>query len=202
MKQAFIYYILIILTACNSDKKQDAKFKDTINQTLFADTTSNEKKPEKTVISFLKWYRDNLKNIHKIELVNNSNNVVYDSTKFYSVNFDNTEIYLSKFKNSGYVSDKYIGTWRLYFKQCESNFKTSPENDGPPSGFDFDFVMCSQEYDEDLANIDKVKIENYQADNTKAKLTLEFPSNMKLSYWLTKQNGNWLIDDIQNKIDR
>src|ERR1035437_9904288 len=84
----------------------------------------------RTVLSFLKWYKNNYENIYKIETVNNipsSSN--YDSTKFYSVNFEGTENYLKYMKSSGYISDKYLDYWRAYFKKCDDDFKKNPVND-------------------------------------------------------------------------
>ena len=154
--------------------------------------------PSTTVLSFLKWYSVNLKSVGNINMVNNNGNTIVDSTKLYSVNFDSTEKYLSVSKKSGFISDKYINQWREHFKQVDEDFKTNPQYDGPPEAFDFDLVMCSQEYDDDLKNIDKATIINQQKENNACVLTLKFLSGMKLEYHLTNNNNKWEIDEIKN----
>jgi len=188
----FFFYI-----ACSPSEKREGQV-DRSSSNNELSTIQNNEQAENVVINFLKWYRDNYKNIDKINLVNNSEHAIYDSTKFYSVNFEATEKYLSIFKKSGYISDKYIDQWRQYFKKCEEKFKRDPENDGPPSGFDFDLVMWSQDYDEDLADLNKVNLSIQKLSNYQCNVIAAFESGMKLRYSLTQVNRRWLIDDIQN----
>lgn len=131
MKRYSIIASLIFIAACSSSDKQI-------------------KEPSETVISFLKWYTENMKTVGNINMVNNNGNMIVDSTKLYSVNFDSTEKYLAALKKSGFISDKYISKWREHFKEVDSDFKANPQYDGPPEAFNFDLIMCSQEYDDDL----------------------------------------------------
>tara|TARA_R110000868_G_scaffold173512_2_gene409651 strand:- start:1188 stop:1811 length:624 start_codon:yes stop_codon:yes gene_type:complete len=146
---------------------------------------------------FINWYGKNQTKLSKIELVNNSRNEINDTTKFYSVNFENTEKYLAEFKKSGLFSEKYIESQRKYFKNCESDFKAEPENDGPPSGFDYDIVMKSQDFEiEEL--IRDLKVKNLIVTEKTAKLTADFGIYYKLNLTLSKENEVWKIDDIVN----
>lgn len=198
MKQLMIIvYFLTILTAFSCYKKSGQKI-DKTNTTVSTIKNIVDQEPVKTVKEFLKWYRDNEKRLGTFGMVNNCS-TIYDSTKYYSVNFKSTEKYLTEMKKSGFISDKYINKWRQYFKKCETDFKNNPQFDGPPEGFEYNFVMWSQEYEEDLANIDKSKIIKQKIDRNKSNLTLEFPSNTKLIYWLTNENNKWFIDDIENE---
>ena len=180
MKILLLLSFLFFFSACSSPEKK-------------------EQQPEKVITYFLNWYKDNMHSLGKIELVNNSNNTTYDSTKFYTVNFDSTEKYLTAFKKSGFVSGKYIDQWRQYFKRCDDQFKKNPQNDGPATGFEFDFVMWSQDYEEALDNLDKMNFSDKEIKNDHCIVTANFSSGMKIKYWLTLENGKWLIDDIQNK---
>ena len=146
---------------------------------------------------FINWYGKNQTKLSKIELVNNSQNEIIDTTKFYSVNFENTEKYLNEFKKSGLFSEKYIESQRKYFKDCESNFISEPENDGPPSGFDYDIVMKSQDFEmEEL--IRDLKVTNLNVSGKTAKITADFGEYYKLNFLLSKENEVWKIDNIIN----
>jgi hypothetical protein len=146
---------------------------------------------------FINWYGKNQTKLSQIELVNNSRGEIIDSTKFYSVNFENTEKYLTEFKKSGLFSEKYIESQRKYFKDCESDFIAEPENDGPPSGFDYDIVMKSQDF-EIKELIRDLKVKNLTVTEKTAKLTADFGIYYKLNFTLSKENEVWKIDDIIN----
>jgi len=156
-----------------------------------------ENKSSKIVVSFLKWYKKNHSKIHSIELVNNVHwDRENDSTELYSVNFDGTEKYLLTLKSSGFISDLYLNKWREYFKEKEEEFKKYPQFDGPPDGFQFDFVLWTQIVDETLHMIDYYKfIEVFESD---MKANVKIDIMMKLNFSLSKQKEIWLIDDIEN----
>jgi hypothetical protein len=135
--------------------------------------------------------------LDSISVVNNANEEVYDSTKFYSVNFEATEKYLRGLKESGYVSKEYLNYWRKYFKQAEEQFKANPQNDGPPEGFEYDFVLLSQDVDKDLANTNKAKVVSNVIQNSKATVVLQMASGQKLRYFLSKQAHSWQIDKVE-----
>ena len=186
---------LAILTSCSNNSKNENETNNTINQ---EDTVRRNQELTKTVINFLNWYKANHSRLSSIELVKNSNNEVFDSTKFYTVDFEATDRYLSELKKSTCISEAYLNKWRDYFKTCEANFKKNPQNDGPPDGFEYDLVMLSQEYDDDLNNINKALIDIKPASNSTFLVTCKFPSSMTLGYTLAKENDHWLISDIQN----
>ena len=115
MRNVGCYLIIIFgLISCNNQKNKISN--ETNNTAKHATNESKDfdKEPYKTVINFLKWYKENYKEINKFELVDNVglNN---DTTKFYSVNQGQTEMYLQKMKSSGFISILYIFT-RKYNK--------------------------------------------------------------------------------------
>lgn len=191
MRLNFFFLIFIFsttvpfFTSCNNNATI------TNNQT---DNYSLDKQPAKTIIDFLKWYRIN----QDIQggLVNNADGKTLDSTKFFSVNFEGTEKYLSQLKSTGFISEKYLDKWREYFKKCEDDFKKNRYNEPPIEGFDYDFIMLSQEFDEDLKNVEKSKIVSQSILNDNAIIKIYFPNGNKLIYKLTKHADKWIIDDI------
>lgn len=159
--------------------------------------------PVKVIFSFLKWYNDNHLNLTDNLVLNSWGSEKWDSTKYYAVNFPETEKYLSTLKSTGFISETYISQWRNYFKKCEEEFIKNPEKDGPPSGFDYDFIFHSQmspyysnlKQDED--SLTQSSVISKRIQNSKAKITIVFPSKDKYEFQLTLVNDNWLIDDIQ-----
>ena len=179
MKYSTLVFFLIFVSSCSFNNKQVPE-------------------PSDRVVEFLKWYKTNINTVGRINMVNNNGNALVDSTKLYSVNFDSTEKYLSLLKRSGFISDKYMNKWRKHFTQADKDYKSNPQFDGPPEAFDFDLIMCSQEYDDDLKNIDKARVVDEVTNSVNSVLTFEFPSKMQLEYTLSNNKGKWEIDDIQN----
>jgi len=152
------------------------------------------KEPVKTVVDFLKWYRENHEKISKIQMVNMP--PVEDTNSFYTVNFEEIEGYLTLLKKSGFVSDRYLQQWRDYFKKASKKLEENPMNDGPPGGFEFDFVLWTQEIDETLEAVNDPKLISSKITQNKAVVKIDIL--MRLEFKLSKQNGKWRIDDIQN----
>jgi|GEM_PF-2021402 hypothetical protein len=150
--------------------------------------------PVNRVMDFLQWYAIHLPALNKIEMVNTAANG--DSTKFYSVNFPGTEKYLSEMSSSGFVSNVYLDSQRAYFKRCNDSLLKNTQNDGPPYGFDYDLVMFSQEYDEDLAHLEKARIKFQEVKGNTATLTLTFSTKQQLQFSLKKKGGKWMIEKI------
>ena len=152
------------------------------------------KEPVKTVVDFLNWYRENYEKISKIQMVNMPS--FKDPNSFYTVNFDEIEEYLIFLKTSGFVSDKYLQQWRDYLKKAGIKLEQDKVNDGPPEGFEFDFVLWTQEIDETLEAINDPKL--ISSKITRNKAVVKIYILMRLEFKLSKQNGKWRIDDIQN----
>ncbi len=144
---------------------------------------SSQDKPETVVYKFFKWYFDN--KINEMELTNwNDPNM-----KFYRVNFTATENYLKKIQTTGFASKAYIDHWRTYFKKCDEAFLKEKQNDGPPMGFEFDFVTNSQEKPEKVLASDFKLLE---IKGTKARVNY----GGYLAYLLQLEEGKWKITGI------
>jgi hypothetical protein len=154
------------------------------------------KQPANTVLNFLRWYRAHINQIKKIEMVKHSANP--DSANYYVINEAATEQYLNEMQKSGFVSDNYIARWRMYFKKCNEDLKKTPQTESPVKGFDFDFVMFSKDSEDDLVRIEKSTVEHQHITNDEGSITVGLPTVGRLRYWITKQDGKWLIDDIKD----
>jgi hypothetical protein len=196
-----IILFLAHLISCNSQTSTaSALTSDTVvqQQAIQVDTVQAVQEPEVVAKAFLEWYRYNRDKLSSFQLVNNANGETFDSTKFYSVNFQATDKYLQAFKESGFVSSLYINNWKDYFVKADNQFKANPQNDGPPENFDYDFVLQSQEIDEDLENISTTKTFSKSIQGDAAILILTLPSEQKLKIKLSRNSQKWLIDNIES----
>jgi hypothetical protein len=190
--------IWFVLAACSSADKTKMP---ALGNNFAVDATppSDEafnKQPAGTILNFLQWYRSNVTQIKQIELVNHSTNP--DSSNYYVVNADGAEQYLDAFQKSGFVTDNYIDKWREYFRKCNDNLRKSPQTETPVKGLDFDLVMLSKDYKEDLTRIEKSTVEWQNVSNDVGSITVGLPSAGRLKYKIIKQDGKWLIDDIKD----
>src|SRR5687767_3694522 len=107
MKKYFVFILLVMGCSAPSEKED----------------------PLQTVKDFLNWYGIQYKEANSFRLVNQG------SGENYSVNFEETEKFLTYMKSSGFVSEAYLNDFRSYFKDAEQTFKKDPINEGPPPGF-------------------------------------------------------------------
>lgn len=162
---------------------------------LNSENPSIRKQPAKTIIDFLHWYRTD-QTINTFELVDNTDNTPFDSTRFYAVNFTETEKYLGALKATGFVSEKYRNHWRAHFKTCAQILRENPANDGPPEGFEYDFIMLSQDYEDDLKDLDQAKVLIQFVFEKRAYIKIRFPHGNILTYELVRAGNRWEIDRI------
>ncbi|AEV97315.1 hypothetical protein A4D02_16890 [Niastella koreensis] len=155
-----------------------------------------KKQPAGTILSFARWYRSNVNELKKIELVKHSSNP--DSAQYYVVNTEGTEKLLGALQQSGFVTDSYINRWRAYFRKCNDNLRKTPTTQAPVEGLDFDLVMLSKDYDEDLNGFEKSTVDNVKLSDDKGSITVGLPTVGRLKYWVTKQDGKWQIEDIKD----
>jgi hypothetical protein len=188
----------VLLAACSSAEKPNMPAignNYSVNATPPADEAF-KKQPAGTIMNFLRWYRANVHQLKKIELVKHSSNP--DSSMYYVVNDAGTEQLLAALEQSGFVTDSYLNRWRAYFKNCNDNLRKTPVKEAPVPGLDFDLVMLSKDYEEDLAGIEKSTVENQKVANDEGSITIGLPTVGRLKYWISKQNGKWLIEDIKD----
>lgn len=190
--------LLLIVTsiiAYSNKKTENGKTKNVGLRFATFDTIPNRISPDRIIIAFLEWYRDNEDSLHQIQLLTGG---LDDTATFYSVNFKETERYLSELKKSGYLSDTFLDELRKHFDQTNKYLKQHPQNDGPAPGFEADLIMKSQDYMDVWENLANVKVIDKKIDGSKAFVKLLFTSNYKTKYYLTIYKEKWLIDRIDN----
>ncbi len=191
MKIRILYGLLLVGAACANPRGSAVKA-----PTASQATPAPEKNdPARTAVAFLKWYRDHLSELNRIRLVNQPGSGG-DSTQVYSVNHAGTEAYLAALERSGYVSRRYLDAWREYFRQGDQSFRADPQSEGPPRGFDYDFVFQSQDYMTELTQMEQLTATPLPAAPGQATLLVAFPTGHQLRFWLAAAGNAWLIDRI------
>lgn len=188
---------LTCFSSCqNKEAKLGVALKDSEKAMVLTEPNEKDNYDEtvNTVITFLTWYKEHYKEANKFSLVDNEG-FVNDSGKYYSVNFTETESYLKFLNGSKMLSERYINQWRNYFTEKGQYLKATPQNDGPPYGFEFDFVLLTQEIDETLEAIHAPTIVNLKKSETISVVDIDIV--MRLSFTLSKYQGKWLIDKIE-----
>ncbi len=179
--------LLIIISSCasNATEKSDKK--------VTTETNVTTMDSYKTVVNFLKWYKTNydVANNYQYKLTGRKDTVNNSIGNFY-VNFDETEKYLQKIKSSNYISDKYLNKWRAYFKECQEDFNKDIHD--LPSGFEYDFILITQDVWLDGINSPKLISENELENTANVKIDI----GMRLEFNLSKIDGIWKIDNISN----
>jgi len=162
------YVLLLLLISCGApSEKQD---------------------PQQTVKDFLTWYGVHYKEANSFGLVNQGDSVNY------SVNFEETEKFLSYLKSSGFVSDSYLNVLRRKFIEAQVMYEKDPINEGPPTGFNYDIILWTQEPDLVIEKGKNPILISSEIHDDSATLRLEL--YMKLQFDLSKKNQKWLIDRI------
>lgn len=160
-----------------------------------------ENSPEASVIKFLKFYNSHLEDVSNFRFVNDIN--PDDTTDFYKINYDQTEKYLDLLKSSGYISDSYIKSQKQFFKNCDTKYRETHQNDGPPENLDVDLVMnANADYEEELSTLDSIKVIKSEISGNRAKVILQFIYNDRKQYDMSLNNKTWQIDKIANIFEK
>ncbi len=195
MKNLGYLIIFLFLSSCLNQENKTENEKQVENVIAENDST----KLNETSIKFFFWYKSNYDKLNALQLVNNADLKNLDSTKYYSVNFKNAATYLNEFKKSGFVSQNFIENEQKYFKECEKNFKENPQNDGPAEGLDYDRIVYSPEFIEDVITKETIKSKAIKIDKESAVVEVELNYQQKLILTYRKENGNWKIENIMPK---
>lgn len=154
--------------------------------------------PEKTVREYLHWYTANHNKLptNFVEKVGGQ-----DTTGYYAVNFQVTENWLTAVRKSGLLSKTYLQHWRSYFKQYADTMHLHRQNDGPASGFEYDFLMLSQEADVRATELQAGTFTTRMTSATSAIVVALGPQHEGwregLTFKLTQAaTGKWLIDAV------
>lgn len=157
-----------------------------------------ESSPEKTVREYLNWY-----STHYDKLPTNlvKYPTSHDPSGYYAVDFHATESWLTSVRESGLLSEGYLQHWRSYFKQYADTMRLHHQNDGPAPGFEYDFLMLSQEADTKLTELQAGIFTTRLVSGTSATVAALGPQHdgwrEGMTFELTKSaTGQWQIETM------
>lgn len=176
----YLMAILMGLVACDGKTTTTEGNGQDSTQTETADAPG----PDKVVLDFLKWYKQNEAAFAKIETVKQEEGQPQE------ISPEGTEEYLAKLKSSGFISDAYLDAERAEFKKLAADYAADPQTDGPPAGFDYDRVLLAQDWND----LDQTKITGMSQDGFKAEVKADIGGILKIS--LSQVGGHWAIDKI------
>ena len=150
--------------------------------------------PITIVQNFLGWYKDHYRRLYKYKMT------YIDTAGNYRVNIKDCNAYFNEILASGYVSQEYRRLWSDYCTSQDEKFIISPQNEGPPEGFDMDLVLHTQEPDEVTQNYKnfKYKVDKINASNAVILVDTNWPDWVYV-FELSKTKDRWCIDYISIK---
>jgi len=157
------------------------------------ETFSIDKEPVKSTINFLGWYQSKYDNVLSINLINS---VQGDTTVYYTLNNDSTNKYLDLFEEGGFVTDQFLNGWRTKFLEMENHLNEDPQNDGPPFGLEYDWVLLTQELEETFIALKDPKVIRVRQNGRHAFVDLNIM--MQLRFNMVFIEDRWLVNGIEN----
>lgn len=175
------------LTSCRQQDTPSAKayFKGTVSPAL------NQQVLEERVHDFFDWYTDHVDSLVNIQLVDNSG---VEDTGLYRVNFDSTNAYLRILSAAGIFTHGYIEDKDAYFHLCDAKIRQDSMRTETPYGFDADFILLSQEYEEDISNFSEAIFSNYAETENGASIDVTIVYTLRIDFVI--QGDRLLIDKI------
>jgi len=144
------------------------------------------------IIKFLQWYKVNLHKANSFPILTK------DSAGNYMIDKVAYTNYLIFLKSSKCISAKYIGYWQTYFDDKAVELQKNPIQSDIPEGFDFDFVLITQEPDIVLNQLNSVQYKTASINNTVALIDLKWPGKdpMEYQFEMYKGKDGWQIGYI------
>ena len=171
--------------------RADTMHKAIANQTVAVSAVPKDSvSAARAVVNLLSWYKNHIDSASRIILVDQK------PGKPYSVNFKNGEKYLAYLRSSHLLTDTFLNEWRIYFRERQQGFQLTHQNEGPPTGFEYDLVLLSQDVDMQLKSLKKLKITKVKVQKDRASVEFDLLANYECK--LVRKNGVWLINEILN----
>ena len=193
---ALAIVLLLLLTGCEAptSREQHPPLPEAIS--VAATEPARDTAAAATVRRFLDWYTSHTDSLSTSRFVTDA-----DSLTPYAVDFAGTDKWLQQVQRSQLVSSTYLHQWRAYFRRYADSLRLHPQYDGPPDGFEYDFIMLSQEPDEVAAELKAGTFQTLpQADNrVRVQVTGVQHDGWRagMRFSLTHQpSGQWLIDSM------
>ena len=147
---------------------------------------------QKVITKFLQWYKINLHKANSFPLL------IKDSAGNYMVNKKAVSDYLNFLKRSKFISGKYIAYWQTYFNDKAAELKNHPVQSDMPEGFDFDFILITQEPELVLNQLSRLKFKTVSINRSVALIGVTLPSDKSVQYEfeMYKVKDDWQIGYI------
>jgi hypothetical protein len=195
--RTFQYYTILVATcistsfyACNNSAPL-TEFRNDRKEIILA-PENDSTQVQTSIVSFLQWYKLNIGKTNKFSILIN------DSNGYFKVNRKAYTGYLDFIKSSSFVSDRYIDYWKIYFADKEDYLANQSIKTYVPEGFDFDFVLVTQEPELVLNNISNINFNLVSMNDTVALVALSLPGNDSITYEFEMYKGTegWQIGYI------
>jgi hypothetical protein len=181
----------LLVTLAFAGFRTETMRKEVVNQTVAVSVVSKDSVlAARAVLNLLSWYKNHIDSASRIILVDQK------PGKPYSVNFKNGEKYLAYLRSSHLLTDRFLNEWRIYFRERQQGFELTHQNEGPPTGFEYDLVLLSQDVDMQLKSLKKLKITKVTVQKDRASVEFDLLENYECK--LIRKNGIWLINEILN----
>lgn len=193
MKKHLFAALLLGTTACSGPT--------TSQEPASVSAAKKDKAPAQAVRQFLNWYSVHMDSLAAISLVA-LDETASDSLEHFVADYKAIDHWLSMVQHSHSVSPQYLHHWRTHFHNYADTLRLQAQG-GPPIGFDYDFIMLSQEPDTKAADL---RVGTYTTTFTKdnrATVQARGPRHDTwqegLDFSLSKTSDNqWRIDSIGN----
>jgi hypothetical protein len=157
-------------------------------------TLENTGSKIKTVQKFLSWYKLNYKRTTGYKMV------YTEKSGYYKVNIKECTGFFKDLQTSGFISPQYVKVWCEYCTSQNEKFAISPQNEGPPEGFDMDLVLLNQEPEETFKHYTHFKYSIADINHTTSIVYADtgWP-DMIYVFELSRIKNKWYIDYISIK---
>lgn len=164
-----------------------------VSASEFLNRSTDSMQIRKAVLGFLQWYKKNIRQANSFGMID------YNKEGFAYVKKKACEDYLSFIKSSKRISASYIGYWRKYFEdEAQKIQKDKLTKDDVPEGFDFDFVLITQEPELLLDSLSNLHFKLVSMNSKTSVMEVSLPGNefVKYEFEMQRTANGWLIDYI------
>lgn len=147
---------------------------------------------QKVIIKFLQWYKANLNKANSFPIL------IKDRNDYYTINKKAVTDYLNYMKSSKCVSPKYLEHWQNFFDGRAIQLKKNKLKSDIPEGFDYDFVLITQEPDLVLNQISRAKFKTISTTTSACLIDASWPAkdSMKYKFEMNYGKDGWQISYI------
>jgi hypothetical protein len=156
--------------------------------------------PARTAREFVEWYTGKMDSLNAIYLVSLDASKP-DSLEHFVADYKAIYRWMAMVQRSNKVSPAYLAYWRTHCHNYADTLRLNPQG-GPPYGFDYEFLMLSQEPDTRAAELKAGTFTVASRSGNRARVQARGPQHdgwrEGLDFTLSQYpNRGWLIDSIR-----